>query len=159
MLTNKPHNIFPYFPSSEPVNNLDRIPSPGRQSIPALGNHVGERRIVCDVSWREVFRLVVNPRMRGGDGRRDDAQMRMVWGRVRVEEERCAALCGEVPNMDVNCVMICPFSVRHERRGKGGQLTVGGFRVSLIEQRKSVTTRIVGYRCARSDDGHSRVKY
>ncbi len=77
MLTNKPHNIFPYFPSSEPVNNLDRIPSPGRQSIPALGNHVGERRIVCDVSWREVFRLVVNPRMRGGDGRRDDAQMRM----------------------------------------------------------------------------------
>jgi len=50
------------------------------------------------------------------------------------------------------------LSVRRVRIEKNGLFTVGGLRVSLVKQRKRMTTRIVGYRSARCNDSNSRVK-
>ena len=55
--------------------------------------------------------------MRGGDRRRDDAQVRAVWGRMSVEKERCAALCCEVPDVDVHWNEMLVFSPSR-RKGK-----------------------------------------
>jgi hypothetical protein len=64
---------------------------------------MSERRIVGDVGWCEVLRLVEDPRIRGAYGGRSDAQARAIWRGVGMEEERCAALGSEVRDVDMHC--------------------------------------------------------
>ena len=74
-----------------------------------------------------------------------------------MEEKRCAALCGEVRDVDMYCHDEFGFSPSR-RRGKGDLFTVRGLPVSFIQSCESVTTRIVGYRCARKEDSRSHVE-
>lgn len=74
-----------------------------------------------------------------------------------MEEKRCAALCGEVRDVDMYCHDGFVFSPSR-RRGKGDLFTVRGLPVSFIQSCESVTTRIVGYRCARKEDSRSHVE-
>ena len=103
LLTYKSQNILTYFPSLEPVDDINDLPPSSWQRVSALGDNVSEWRVIREVGWREVLCLVVDPRMTGGDGRREDAQTRAVRWRMGVEEERRTTLGGEIRYMDMDC--------------------------------------------------------
>jgi hypothetical protein len=72
----------------------------------------------------EGFRIIVDPWTRCRGERQEDALARAVLGCERVEEERHAAPCGEVCDVNTHCYIELVFSLPR-RRVKDDLFTVG----------------------------------